>query len=87
MFRFPFKLVAEHNCWMLLEKSTHLITALLDQATHVLHGVLKAATYEETLPALEDHFMDQHLAPTLSQSAKNEDPGRLRILARIFHSC
>jgi hypothetical protein len=75
MFPFLFELIAKHNCWMLLEKSTRLITALLGQAINVLYGVLKAATYKETLPALEDRFMDQYLAPRYCNQLKTKTQG------------
>jgi hypothetical protein len=39
-----------------------LIAALQGRASDLLHGLPKGATYEETLEALEDSFVDQHLA-------------------------
>jgi hypothetical protein len=62
LFWCQFVAIAEHSCWMRLEKSTYLIIALQCHASDMVHGVLKGATYEEGLQALEDCFRDQPLA-------------------------
>jgi hypothetical protein len=62
VFWCQFNTLAEHNCCMCLDKSTHLDTALRGRATNMLHGVPKGTTYEEIFEALEDSFGDQHLA-------------------------
>jgi hypothetical protein len=54
LFRRQFDVVAEHNCWTHLEKSTYLITALQVRDAYVVHGVSNEA--------LEDCFGDQYLA-------------------------
>jgi hypothetical protein len=70
VFWCQFETIAEHNYCTCLKKSTYLITTLQGQATDVLHGIQKAATYEETLEALEDQFGDQHIA-TMYRSQLN----------------
>lgn len=48
----------------------YMITALRGQATDVLHGILTNATYEESLQALEDRFVDRHFAAAYRSELK-----------------
>jgi hypothetical protein len=61
-FRRQLEIVAEHNQWSDLEKSTYLNIALKVRAADVLPGILTNTTYEDTLHALKDRFGDQQFA-------------------------
>jgi hypothetical protein len=75
VFRRQFETVQEHNRWTQKKKSTYLITAFDGRATDVLHEVPKGANYEEILEALEDRFVDQHLAAACRNQLKSKNQG------------
>jgi hypothetical protein len=61
-FRRQTEIVAEHNQWLDLKKSTYLITALKGRAADLLPSIPTNTAYEDTLQALEDRFGEQHFA-------------------------